>query len=235
MNIKTIISIMAITAATMPSFGQEKLQSGIPLENLDRSARPGDDFYQFACGGWIKNNPLPAAYSRFGSFDRLQQDNNERINGILTELQKNKYDKGTVEQKLSDFYKLAMDSTRRNKEGVKPIMPLIKQIENCKNMFAIIKWQQEHAAFGYGVPYSAWFGADEKNAKMNILNINQSGLTLGMKDYYLDSHQGGLQKTHRQHVPPVRIQPESISTENERRAQHRDKTGRGVEVENRTA
>ena len=129
MNIKTIISIMAITAATMPSFGQEKLQSGIPLENLDRSARPGDDFYQFACGGWIKNNPLPAAYSRFGSFDRLQQDNNERINGILTELQKNKYDKGTVEQKLSDFYKLAMDSTRRNKEGVKPVMPIIKEIE----------------------------------------------------------------------------------------------------------
>ena len=202
MNIKTIISIMAITAATMPSFGQEKLQSGIPLENLDRSARPGDDFYQFACGGWIKNNPLPAAYSRFGSFDRLQQDNNERINGILTELQKNKYDKGTVEQKLSDFYKLAMDSTRRNKEGVKPIMPLIKQIENCKNMFAIIKWQQEHAAFGYGVPYSAWFGADEKNAKMNILNINQSGLTLGMKDYYLDTDTAttAIREAYKKHI-----------------------------------
>ena len=90
MKIKTIITIMALTAASVPTFGQG-LKSGIPLDNLDRTARPGDDFYQFACGGWVKNNPLPSAYSRFGSFDQLQQDNNERINGILTELQRNQY------------------------------------------------------------------------------------------------------------------------------------------------
>ena len=70
MKIKTIITIMALTAASIPTFGQG-LKSGIPLDNLDRTARPGDDFYQFACGGWVKNNPLPSAYSRFGSFDQV--------------------------------------------------------------------------------------------------------------------------------------------------------------------
>ena len=79
-----------------------------------------------------KNNPLPAAYSRYGSFDQLGEDNNKRINTILTSLLKAKAKPGSVEQKLSDFYKLAMDSVRRNKEGVAPVMPLLNEIENAK-------------------------------------------------------------------------------------------------------
>jgi len=201
MKIKTIITVMALTTASIPTIGQG-LKSGIPLDNLDRTACPGDDFYQFACGGWVKNNPLPSAYSRFGSFDRLQQDNNERINGILTELQRNQYGKGTVEQKLSDFYKLAMDSVRRNKEGVKPVMPLIKEIEGCKTKYALLQLQQKYAAFGYGMPYGAGFGADEKNAKMNILNVYQGGLTLGMKDYYLDTDTAttAIREAYKKHI-----------------------------------
>ena len=202
MNFKTIIAIMAITATTMPCFGQGSLKSGIQLDNLDRSASPGNDFYQFACGGWVKNNPLPAAYSRFGSFDRLQQDNNERINGILNELLKNNYTKGTVEQKLSDMYKLAMDSVRRNKEGVKPIMPYIKEIEACKSKHALQQLQKKYSYFGIGRTYSTYFGADEKDAKWNILNINQSGLTLGQKEYYLDNDEATtkIREAYKQHI-----------------------------------
>ena len=202
MNFKTIIAIMAITATTMPCFGQGSLKSGIQLDNLDRSASPGNDFYQFACGGWVKNNPLPAAYSRFGSFDRLQQDNNERINGILNELLKNNYTKGTVEQKLSDMYKLAMDSVRRNKEGVKPVMPYIKEIEACKSKHALQQLQKKYSYFGIGRTYSTYFGADEKDAKWNILNINQSGLTLGQKEYYLDNDEATtkIREAYKQHI-----------------------------------
>ena len=108
MKLQKILSIMLMAIMTLPTMAQNSQKSGLDLSNLDRTARPGDDFYQFACGGWMKNNPLPAAYSRFGSFDRLAQDNNERINGILTELLRNNYARGTVEQKLSDFYKLAL-------------------------------------------------------------------------------------------------------------------------------
>ena len=202
MNIKTIIAIMAISATTIPCFGQGNLKSGIQLSNLDRSASPGNDFYQFACGGWVKNNPLPAAYSRFGSFDRLQQDNNERINGILNELLKNHYTAGTVEQKLSDMYKLAMDSVRRNKEGVKPVMPYIKEIEACKTKHALQQLQKKYAYFGIGRTYSTYFGADEKDAKWNILNINQSGLTLGQKEYYLDNDEATtkIREAYKQHI-----------------------------------
>ncbi len=202
MKIKKIFTVMLMATMTVPMMAQQPLKAGIVLSDLDRTARPGDDFYQFACGGWMKNNPLPAAYSRFGSFDRLAQDNNERINSILNELLKNQYSKGSVEQKLSDFYKLAMDSDRRNRDGVRPVMPLIKEIETSKTIYALRQLQLKYADFGYGIPYSAWFGADEKNAKMNILNINQSGLTLGQKEYYLDNDSAttAIREAYKKHI-----------------------------------
>ena len=118
---------MLIASATMGVEAQQ-LKSGIDITNLNQTVKPGNDFYQYACGGWMKKNPLPAAYSRFGSFDQLQEDNNKRINTILKDLTsgKKKYQKGSVEQKLGDFYKLAMDQKRRNREGVAPVLPYLK-------------------------------------------------------------------------------------------------------------
>ena len=173
--------------AAVPVAGVAQNQSGLYEKNFDRSVRPQDDFYQFATGGWQKNNPLPAAYSRFGSFDQLQEDNNKRINTILSELQKKQYKNGTIEQKLSDFYKLALDVDRRNKDGIAPVKNLLDEIEGAKSVKALRDLQLKYAAQGYGVQFSSGFGADEKDVKNNILNIYQSGLTLGQKDYYLNN------------------------------------------------
>jgi len=187
MKLTKIFVMMAMTSMTLTSSAQTELKSGIHLGDLDTSVRPADDFYEYACGGWMKANPLPAAYSRYGSFDRLGEDNNKRINGILTELLNNTYTKGTTEQKLSDLYKLAMDSVRREKEGIQPVMPLIKKLEAAKTMKQIFDVQLEMAKYGDSEFYRAGLGADEKNATQNILSISQGGLTLGMKDYYLET------------------------------------------------
>ena len=170
-----------------PIMGTAQDQSGLYEKNFDRSVRPQDDFYRFATGGWQKNNPLPAAYSRFGSFDQLQENNNKRINTILGELQKKKYKQGTIEQKLSDFYKLALDVERRNKSGIAPVKGLLEEIEGAKTIQELRALQLKYAAQGYGVQYASGFGADEKDVRNNILNIYQSGLTLGQKDYYLNN------------------------------------------------
>ena len=193
---------MAFASLALTVSAQGPLKSGINLGDLNQNAKPGDDFYQFACGGWMKANPLPAAYSRFGSFDRLARDNNERINKILTELSGKTSARGSVEQKLGDFYKLAMDSTRRNREGVAPVMPLINEIEKAKTAYALRRIQLKYAPFGYGVPYGTYFGADEKNAKMNILNVYQGGLVLGQKEYYLDNDEAttAIREAYKKHI-----------------------------------
>ena len=173
--------------AMMTASASAQLKSGINLNDLDKSVRPADDFYEYACGGWMKANPLPAAYSRYGSFDRLAEDNNKRVNGILKELQENTYPAGTVEQKLSDLYKLAMDSARREKEGLAPVMPLIKRLEAAKKKEQLFAIQLEMMPYGESELFGSYIGADEMDAMKNILTVRQGGLTLGQKDYYLEN------------------------------------------------
>ena len=198
---KKLLIIMALASMTITGSAQQ-LRSGINLGDLDTSVRPADDFYEYACGGWMKANPLPAAYSRYGSFDRLAEDNNKRINGILKELLENSYENGTVEQKLSDLYKLAMDSARREQDGLSPVMPLIKRLEAAKTKDQLFAIQLELAPYGSEEFFNSYIGADEKNATENIVNIFQGGLTLGQKDYYLETDEATtkIREAYKKHI-----------------------------------
>ena len=199
---KRIITMMAMASMTMMTMAQEPLRSGLDQTDFDTSLRPGDDFYGYACGGWVKKHPLPAAYSRYGSFDQLQENNAKRINGILAELQANTDEAGTIEQKLSDLYKLAMDSVRRNQEGVSPVMPVIKKLEAAKTKQQLLDILLERAPYGGSNFYYAGLGADDKNATENILNIYQGGLSLGQKEYYLDNDKAtaNIREAFKKHI-----------------------------------
>lgn len=196
------MTIMAMASATLGATAQDNLTSGIATANLDQSVRPADDFYQFACGGWMKNNPLPAAYSRYGSFDKLGENNNKRINAILDELKNANYEAGSVERKLSDLYKLAIDSVRRNKEGVNPLMPIIERMEKAKNVEQLFDIQLSLAKYGNDEFFVSYYGTDRKNSKQNILNIRQGGLTLRQKSYYLDEDEAtiAIREAYKKHI-----------------------------------
>ena len=185
MKMKMILPMMMIAA--MPLGVEAQNNSGLVMSNLDKTVKPADDFYQFATGGWQKNNPLPAAYSRFGSFDQLGENNNKRVNSILSELQKKTYKKGTIEQKLSDFYKLALNVDARNKVGISPVKPMLDEIASAQTKEDLLKLQLMYADLGLGVDYGTYFAADDKNVTMNILTLGQDGLTLGQKDYYVNN------------------------------------------------
>ena len=200
MKMKQVIPMILMVAAPVSGMAQDK--SGLKMENLDKKVKPQDDFYMFATGGWQKLNPLPAAYSRFGSFDQLQEDNNKRINSILDELKKKTFAEGSTERKLADFYKMAMDVERRNKEGIAPVKPLLDELESSRTKSDLLALQKKYAVFGYGVPFGSYFGADEKNVTMNILNISQGGLTLGQKDYYLNNDEAtvAIREAYKEHI-----------------------------------
>ena len=201
MYMKHFLPMMMMLAA--PVAGMEaQSKSGLDLSNLDRTARPADSFYQFATGGWQRAHPLPAAYSRYGSFDMLQENVNRQVNTILADLSRKAYKPGTTERKLSDFYRLATDSARRNREGLAPVQPLLAEMEAARSLDDLRRLQLKYARLGYGVPFGSGFAADDKNVTMNILVLRQGGLTLGQRDWYLntDKATADVREAFRRHI-----------------------------------
>ena len=106
---------------------------GLDLTDMDTTVAPGEDFYLYACGGWMKNNPLKGEYARFGSFDQLRENNKEQLRTLVEELSSKQNEKGSVAQKIADIYNMEMDSVRRNELGSAPIKADIEAIEAIKD------------------------------------------------------------------------------------------------------
>ena len=177
-------ALVAVATGCKPSADGK---TGLDMANLDTTAIPGVDFYQFATGGWQQANPLTAEYSRFGSFDKLAQQNIEQIHGLIETISQATNEVGTVDQKIGDLYKLGMDSVRLNQEGVTPLKPLLDQIQQIKDKQAFIDLTASLRPLGVTPFFGFYIGADDKNSTMNILHLVQSGLGLGERDYYLEN------------------------------------------------
>lgn len=180
-------TLFAAMLCTVVSLNAQNLSSGIDKANMDLSIKPGTDFYRYAAGGWMKNNPLDAEHPSNGAFTDLHEQNQIRIQELILEYAKNPQQKGTLGQKLGSLYNLMMDSIRLNKDGWKPLKPTLDKIAAIKNKreYQIVISQLDRCGesammFGIGV------GADLRNANMNIVSIGQGGLGLGTRDYYLN-------------------------------------------------
>ena len=187
---KLIFTLGAVMMMTTACTNKQQQTTGIDLANLDTTAVPQNDFYQFACGGWMANNPLTPEYARFGSFDKLGLTNLEQVNGLIQEIaesQKSKNESqktGSIEQKIGDLYNLAMDTARRDREGIAPVQKTLDEIA------AISSREELSKILGGAMDYQLWamyVDADAMNSSMNILNECQAGFALGEKEYYLDT------------------------------------------------
>ncbi len=175
----------------------------IDLSNFDLSVAPNADFYQYATGGWQKNNPLKPEFSRYGSFDVLRENNEKRINALFQEMTKLEAAPGSVEQKISDLYKMGLDSVRLNAEGAAPLAADLQLVEGLVDraqlpeVLAKIHMALANPFFGIGVM------ADLMDSNVNTLYVGQSGISMGDRDYYVDPENAPIKEAYKNYL--VRI------------------------------
>ena len=195
------IFLLAATVACMASCQNNQPKTpAIDLSNFDLSVAPNADFYQYATGGWQKNNPLKPEFSRYGSFDVLRENNEKRINALFQEMTKLEAAPGSVEQKISDLYKMGLDSVRLNAEGAAPLAADLQLVEGLVDRAQLpevlvkIHMALANPFFGIGVM------ADLMDSNVNTLYVGQSGISMGDRDYYVDPENAPIKEAYKNYL-----------------------------------
>ena len=179
-----IIGIIAVFIAVVSAFLLTKgkvMTIGIKMENMDLAANPGNDFYDYATSGWRKNNPLPNDYTRYGSFEMLDEENNKRVRDIVE----------NADGKVGLLYKIAMDADKLNSDGIKPVKPYLDEIDAIKSKDELAKYLGKAHAFS-GAFWDTGVLQDDKDSIHYILVIAQGGIGLS-RDYYFDDDEKSTQ------------------------------------------
>ena len=176
------IAAMALTGCAQD---KEAGKPAIDLANFDNTTSPSEDFYQYACGGWMEANPLTPEYARYGIFDQLEKENQEKLKVLIEELGSKPQAEGSVGAKIQMMYNMGLDSLKRNADGAAPVagqLEAIKAVSDMKELSAMVgKMHVESSSPFFGF----YIGADEKNSTMNLLQFYQGGISMSDRDYYL--------------------------------------------------
>ncbi|MCH5236556.1 MAG: M13 family metallopeptidase [Muribaculaceae bacterium] len=167
------------------------MKHGIDKNNLDIKIDPRKNFYEYACGGWIKKNPMPDDFSSYGAFDVLREKSRKQIKELITNLSSDPLSKvkGNITQKINDLYNLGMDEKRLNEEGASPLYATLSKVkEKIKDndLTSLIAWLHLGLDASF---FSSGVGPDPADSNLNMLHIGETGLGLGDRDYYLEDNE----------------------------------------------
>ena len=186
-------ALFAFSAVTALAVGlnackeKHETQQYFNTANMDSTVKPGDNFYLYVNGGWLKKAVIPATQSSAGGFYDLYNKSRKQLKDILDEITKNPQKDGSLEQKVADFYLSGMDSATVDKLGYEPVKPMLQQIDaitDAKGVMAFEAQAQQNQLATFFIPY---ISADEKNSTKNIPTFFQAGLGLPDRDYYFKS------------------------------------------------
>ena len=186
MNVIKKLALVALASLPLLTLNAQQKTSGINRADMDESVKPGDDFFQYAGGGWMKANPLSPQYSSYGVFNDLAEKNRLQLQELFDNLQKEQHAFGTVGQKVKDLYNMAMDSIRLNREGAQPIQADLAEVqtfkkENLTEILAKMHLALANPFFGIGVE------GDLANSSMNVIYMSAGTSGLPDRDYYLNT------------------------------------------------
>lgn len=181
--------VVALASCNTPQKEVVKIAAINPA-NMDTTVAAGTDFYEYACGGWIKNNPLKPEYARFGTFDQLLENNQEQLRVLIEELSATPHEAGSVAGKIGALYAMGLDSTKLNAEGVAPIKEELAAINALATKSDVSKMVATLHKEGMAPFFALLVDADEKNSAMNIVQLYQAGIGMGDRDYYLLEDEG---------------------------------------------
>lgn len=181
--------IVALASCNTPQKEVVKIAAINPA-NMDTTVAAGTDFYEYACGGWIKNNPLKPEYARFGTFDQLLENNQEQLRVLIEELSATPHEAGSVAGKIGALYAMGLDSTKLNADGVAPVKEELAAINALATKSDVSKMVATLHKEGMAPFFTLFVGADEKNSAMNIVQLYQAGIGMGDRDYYLLEDEG---------------------------------------------
>jgi endothelin-converting enzyme/putative endopeptidase len=190
-----VVGTVGVRAQTASS---AKPAPGFSIDNVDKTLDPCVDFYEYACGNWIKNSEIPADQSRWGSFNELAERNLDIERGILEKAAAGGSSRNPIDQRIGDLYSSCMDEKAVNAKGIAPLKPNLDRIAAASDKKALIDELAHLDMIGEGSLFSFYSSSDLHNAGQVIAYIDQGGLTLPDRDYYLKDD--AKMKDMRQHL-----------------------------------
>ncbi|MGN8068254.1 M13 family metallopeptidase [Mucilaginibacter sp. 22184] len=176
------------------------------FKNMDNSVKPGDDFFKYANGAWLKKNPIPAAYASWGIGNVVEEELRNRMKKINEDALKADAPKGSNTQKIGDFYYSGMDTVDIEKQGLSPLKDELSKIDQVKDIKGLIEEFAHLSTIGVTTPLGTYAGQDAKNSGKIVLQLGQDGIGLPDRDYYFntDAHSVTLRNDYQQkHLPTL--------------------------------
>ncbi len=180
-----------------------RTEKAIDPENMDTTVKPGDNFYEYVNGNWIKQHPVPPEYSQYGAFTVLVEENQKKLKSLIDKVSAEKDVKeGSVAQKIRDFYNSGMDTNAIEKAGISPVKKYLDEINGLQSKEDVVKFIASSHLKAIFPLFYFFVDADQKNSTVNIGNLYQGGLGLPDVDYYLSQDDAGknLRQAYREHV-----------------------------------
>ena len=185
------------------------------FKDLDTTVKPGDDFFKYANGGWLKKNPIPAAYASWGIGNVVEEELRDRLKKINEEALTANAPKGSNTQKIGDFYFSGMDTLSIEKEGLDPLKGELAKVDAIKNIKDLTDEFAHLQTIGVETPISAGVGQDAKNSDKNLLQLNQGGIGLPNRDYYFntDPHSVEIRNDYQEKHLPILYKLSGLSSD----------------------